>query len=64
MSFLVRNLFEGKYTIQAYRDEDGNGEYSPGLPHPFRPSERFAVYPDTVKVRARWSMEGVILKFP
>ena len=63
-SFLVRDLFEGKYTIQAYRDEDGNGEYSPGLPHPFRPSERFVVYPDTVKVRARWSMEGVILKFP
>jgi hypothetical protein len=63
-AFLVRDLFEGKYTIQAYRDEDGNGEYSPGLPHPFRPSERFVVYPDTVKVRARWSMEGVILKFP
>ncbi|MCC6395959.1 MAG: Ig-like domain-containing protein [Bacteroidetes bacterium] len=63
-AFLVRDLFEGRYSIQAYRDEDGNGQYSPGLPHPFHPSERFVVYPDTVKVRARWSIEGVLLKFP
>lgn len=63
-SFVIGKLQEGKYAIQGYRDEDGNREYTPGLPHPFKPSERFAVYPDTVKVRARWSIEGVVLKFP
>jgi hypothetical protein len=63
-SFVIEKLSEGKYTIQGYRDEDGNRAYTPGLPHPFRPSERFAVYPDTVKVRVRWNMEGVLLKFP
>ena len=63
-SFVIERLMEGKYAIQGYRDEDGNRAYTPGLPHPFKPSERFAVYPDTVKVRARWSIEGVVLKFP
>ncbi len=63
-AFMIRELSEGKYTIQGYRDEDRNGAYSAGLPSPFRPSERFVVYPDTVKVRARWSIEGVILRFP
>jgi hypothetical protein len=63
-SFVIGKLSEGKYTIQGYRDEDGNKAYTPGLPHPFRPSERFAVFPDTVKIRARWNMEGVLLKFP
>ena len=29
-----------------------------------QPSERFGVYQDTVKVRARWGIEGVILKIP
>ncbi len=61
-AFSMKELLEGKYRIDGYRDEDGNGAYSPGLPHPFKPSERFGVYPDTVKVRARWGMEGVILK--
>jgi len=63
-SFVIEKLTEGKYAIQGYRDEDGNRAYTPGLPHPYKPSERFAVFPDTVKIRARWSIEGVVLKFP
>jgi hypothetical protein len=62
--FSMKELLEGKYRIDGYRDEDGNGMYSPGLPYPFKPSERFGVYQDTVKVRARWGIEGVILKIP
>jgi hypothetical protein len=57
-------LPEGRYGIQAFEDLDGNGKYRSGLPYPFLPSARFAVYPDTVKVRARWSVEGVQIKFP
>ncbi|MBP1655603.1 MAG: hypothetical protein H6Q31_204 [Bacteroidetes bacterium] len=63
-SFVIEKLTEGKYAIQGYRDEDENRAYTPGLPHPYKPSERFAVFPDTVKIRARWSIEGVVLKFP
>ncbi len=59
----VEQLPEGFYTLHAYRDRDSSGSYSFGSPHPFQPSERFAVYPDTVKVRARWAVEGVVITF-
>ncbi len=61
-TFSMKEMLEGKYRIEGYRDEDSNGRYSPGLPYPFAPSERFGVYQDTVKVRARWGIEGVILQ--
>jgi hypothetical protein len=59
--FVLGDILEGKYVIRAYRDRSGNRNYDPGLVFPFRPSERFAVYPDTLKVRARWPLEGVVL---
>ena len=62
-TFTVEQLVEGKYVIKGFRDADGSGSYSYGLPFPFVPAERFAVYTDTVKVRARWGIEGVLLKF-
>ncbi len=63
-AFSIERLPEGKYTLQSYRDQDGNGVFSPGRPYPFTPSERFAVFPDTVKVRARWAIEGVTIQYP
>jgi hypothetical protein len=61
--FFIDRLPEGRYRIDAFEDLDGDARYRAGLPHPFMPSARFAVYPDTVKVRARWSVEGVQIKF-
>jgi hypothetical protein len=61
-AFAIQDLPEGFYALWAFRDEDRSGGYSPGLPYPFRPSEPFAVSADTVKVRARWGVEGVVLK--
>jgi hypothetical protein len=61
--FLLERLVEGKYTVAGFRDADSNGVYTYGSPFPFRPSERFAVYPDTLKVRARWPLEGVVVRF-
>jgi hypothetical protein len=63
-AFSIERLPEGKYTLQSFRDQDGNGVFSPGRPYPFTPSERFAVFPDTVKVRARWAIEGVTIQYP
>jgi hypothetical protein len=60
--FAIGQLAEGFYSIEAFEDIQGDGRFSPGLPYPFRHSARFAVYPDTVKVRARWSVEGVVLR--
>jgi hypothetical protein len=61
--FSLDRLPEGKYTIGAFIDADSSGSYTYGSPFPFVPSERFTVFADTVKVRARWSVEGVNLRF-
>jgi len=61
--FRMDRLVEGKYVLQGFRDADSSGSYSFGLPYPYIPSERFAVYADTLKVRARWSVGGVMLRF-
>jgi hypothetical protein len=59
--FSFEGLVEGRYVLHAFRDADSSGSFSCGLPFPFTPSERFAVFPDTLKVRARWRIEGVKL---
>lgn len=58
-AFALRNLVEGQYLLRAFRDRNGSGVYDAGRPVPFIPAERFAVYPDTLKLRARWPLEGV-----
>jgi hypothetical protein len=60
--FALRSIVEGKYVLLCYRDRNGNKKYDSGLVHPYRPSERFVQYPDTLRVRARWPLEGVELK--
>jgi hypothetical protein len=59
--FMLERLPEGMYGLSAFRDADSSGTYSFGLPFPFKPAERFAVYQDTVKVRARWGVQGVVI---
>ncbi|HTY58204.1 MAG TPA: Ig-like domain-containing protein, partial [Bacteroidota bacterium] len=61
--FALDRLPEGKYTITAFRDSAGVPAYGFGLPWPFRASDRFTVYRDTIRVRARWGVEGVLVKF-
>ena len=61
--FKFDRLPEGRYTLSAFRDRDSSHSYSSGRPFPFVPSERFAVYSDTVKVRARWGVEGINVVF-
>jgi hypothetical protein len=51
-------MLPGSYTIELYRDEDGNGRFNYGGILPFQPAERFWIYPDTIKIRARWPNEG------
>lgn len=58
------NILPGKYRLSGYLDADQNGRYTQGTPFPFRPSERFVVYPDTIQVRSRWPNEGNDLIFP
>jgi hypothetical protein len=60
--FEFTNLLGGNYLLRAYRDRNNNGVYDAGRPMPFTPSERFGVYADTLKLRARWPLEGVMLE--
>lgn len=58
-SFKFTDILEGRYALRVFRDRNGDRTYTSGLPFPFQLSERFAVYPDTLKLRARWPLEGV-----
>jgi hypothetical protein len=60
--FIFPRITEGRYVFQAFRDRDANGKYDPGKPFPFEFSERQSPHSDTLKVRARWPLEGVILE--
>ena len=62
-SFRVDELFDGRYSLFAFGDDDGNGIYSPGRPYPFKPSEAFVSYGDSLKLRSRWPIEGVTVRF-
>jgi hypothetical protein len=59
--FRIGNIPEGQYTIWAFRDEDGDGEYYYGEVFPFTGSDPFIIHPDTVRVRARWTVDGIIM---
>ncbi|HEX9615449.1 MAG TPA: Ig-like domain-containing protein [Bacteroidota bacterium] len=57
--FTFRSLLEGQYILEAFRDRVRNRLYDPGNVFPFHPSERFTVHRDTLRLRARWPVEGV-----
>ncbi|NIR51335.1 Ig-like domain-containing protein [candidate division KSB1 bacterium] len=53
-----KNILPGTYRIEVVRDRDDNGRYSYGQAVPFEPSERYLIYSQNIKVRARWPNEG------
>jgi|WetSurMetagenome_2_1015567.scaffolds.fasta_scaffold09932_5 hypothetical protein len=57
--FIFPIVAEGQYAFQAFRDRNNNGLYDSGKPFPFVFSERLSSVSDTLKVRARWPLEGV-----
>jgi hypothetical protein len=62
-NFLIQGLEEGRYVLQAYRDTNNNRRFNPGRPFPFIPAEPISAFSDTLRLRARWPLEGVKLKF-
>jgi len=60
--FTLEGIVEGRYVVSVFRDADSNGVFSAGLPFPHRSAERFALFPDTLKLRARWPLEGVVIR--
>jgi hypothetical protein len=52
-------LTEGQYVLKAFQDLNQNSILDTGIPFPYTHSERFTINRDTIKVRARWPVEGV-----
>ena len=62
--YVFKGLLPGIYTINVFRDEDDNDQYSLGEAYPYQPSERFYVFPDSIKIRSRWPDEGENISLP
>ncbi|MFQ6675628.1 MAG: Ig-like domain-containing protein [Fidelibacterota bacterium] len=62
--FELENLPAGFWLLSAYQDRDRNGRYTRGRAVPFESSEPFYPFPDTLEVRANWTVEGVHLAYP
>jgi hypothetical protein len=54
---------EGEYTIFAFRDSNGDGQYDYGSLSPFRPAEAYTGWRGSVRVRPRWVTNKIDLVF-
>jgi hypothetical protein len=62
-NYKFEKIFPGKYFLWIFADEDTNGIYGYGSIVPFKTSERFVFYPDTLNLRARWPVGDVNVNF-
>lgn len=53
----------GNWLLGAFLDSDHDGRYSPGSLNPYRPSELQTILSDTVSVRARFTVEDIVIRF-
>lgn len=63
--FTFQNLPHGFYKIWGFEaiNKQDSTIYFSGTWEPYQRAARFAFYPDSIEVRARWDIEGIILKF-
>ena len=59
-NFEFTRILPGKYKLWCFYDANNNGKYDYGKAYPFKPSEKFWVYPDTLNLRARWTQTNLI----
>ncbi len=57
--FDFKKVLPGKYLLWGYKDKNKNDKYDSGTIIPFKSSEEFRYYPDTLNLRARWPVGGV-----
>jgi hypothetical protein len=61
--FNFERVLPGKYLLFSFYDLDSNNVYSKGQPFPFKPSEEFSFYRDTLNLRARWIETDIRFNF-
>lgn len=57
------SLPAGNYNIETFCDMDYNRKYSYGNPFPFKEAEPFCVFDIQITIKARWSLDDVILQW-
>ena len=62
-NFDFKKVIPGKYLVWSFKDKNKNGKYDFGNSSPFKLSEEFKYYPDTLNLRARWPVSGVNIDF-
>ena len=62
-TFSFDRVVPGKYLFWCYLDEDSSKNYTYGYPFPFKPSEEFSFYSDTLNLRARWVQTDINFNF-
>ena len=62
-NFDFKKVIPGKYLVWSFKDKNKNGKYDFGTISPFKLSEEFKFYPDTLNLRARWPVGGVNIDF-
>lgn len=58
-NFNIERVDAGKYVLWCYFDTDSSGTYSYGWHDPFKHSEVFSFYPDTLELRPRWTQTDI-----
>jgi len=61
-AFKIENLQAGRYLVNGYQDLNGNNKWDGGSVFPWSPAEPKYSVTDTLRVRARWSVEDVVVK--
>jgi hypothetical protein len=62
-NFDFERIQPGKYLLWCFLDKDNNKKYSFGSPVPYKPSEQFSFYPDTLDLKPRWVITDVSFDF-
>ncbi len=58
-NFKFDRVSGGKYVLWYFSDKDSSGKYTYGKALPYKPSENFSFYPDTLNLRPRWVVTGI-----
>lgn len=61
--FSFEKVVPGKYLLWIYEDSDSNKLYDYGKVFPFKHSEEFIYYPDTLELKARWPVGDIEINF-
>lgn len=63
-SFRIDGLPEGQYLLDAFIDLNRNQRHDAGKAYPLQRPEPFGRVRDTLRVRARWETDGIIIPLP